>query len=218
MKRRSLLAAAGSAAGAFLLDPFGWLGARAVQAPATAELYGFALVRPGEARPRSLPRGSRRAVIPERTPSVSATVRTIDLTNTAAQGVFDGPFAKGKFGQELKLNSLARLEFVTGELVSQTAVFQHMPSGRTSVLTAYVGVPLPYVLLPQGNPRDGYIEFQPATWLPRAGVAIAPAFLATGLWLEDDTLFRLEVVSDALIGPQRTEMALRAVASAITRF
>lgn len=36
MKRRSLLAAAGSAAGAVLLDPFGGLGARAVQAPDVA--------------------------------------------------------------------------------------------------------------------------------------------------------------------------------------
>jgi hypothetical protein len=202
-------------AGAILVDPLGWAG-KAHPAVATVDEYaGFAILRPGEARPASRTSRARGAVIPEASAGVPATVRTSDITDAWAEGSATGPLTGTYDG--LLVTSVNRLQYLTGETVADTLVFKHIATGRVGALTASPSMPLPFPILAQGNPRDGYIEFQRVSWLPRPGVAIAPAFVATGLWLEGDTLFRLEIVSEMPIGPEGLESVLRPVAASVHR-
>lgn len=218
-RRTALKSAVGIVAG-LLVDPTGWLGSKSVQAALPLgydEYAGFVLLKPGQPRPPASRQGPAISVVPEPSGGLPPTVATVDLSSLDASERLRGGLghvaADAAILEELRGYRLIHQE--TNAVVLDTKVFRHRPTGHSVVLSAVSHVPLPYSVAAAGTPEHGYGTWERVEWLPRPGIAIAPAFTACGLWIDADTLYRLEVVDSELVGPPRVHSVLAPVAVAL---
>jgi hypothetical protein len=219
--RRSLLRGALAVAGGVVVNASGWLPERTA-AHATSdeyEIFGrFALLKPGQARAPATHTGPALAIIPETTRSGRPpTVHSQDLLQLAEGERAKGPVAGVTVdSSRLRLRDGRRLVHTeTGHVVSETLVYDQLPTDDPLVLTAVRHVPVPYSVPAPGSAEFGYRKWIPLADLAPQAIALPSGFAATALWLQEDTLFRLEVFQGSPVAADDTENLIRSARSAI---
>lgn len=219
--RRTAIKSAMGLAGGLVVDPTGWLGrvpAQQVPVDDYDEVNGFVLLKPRQPRPPAIRLGPPIEASTESTPARSPSLRTLALRNLSQAEQQRGGLGRVTVeARSLMEASAERIEHVpTGEVVMDTLVLKDLSTGRTVALTAQPHVPLPYAVAAIGADDIGFATWTEAPWLSKPGIAMGNGHVPIGLWLDFDTLFRLEVAAESPIGPRNVEAILGPVARAMT--
>lgn len=219
--RRSLLGGVVGLASGLLLDATGWAPRRASANSMSSDhqlFGGFALLKPGENRAPATYSGPRFALIPETTgEGRPPTVHSVNLLELSEVDRGKGPLgAVVADDGKLRLRSGSRLvHSETGYIVSETLVYEQVAVGEPCALTAIQHVPIPYSVQPPGSPEYGYGAWITLPDVNPQMIALASGFAATALWLDAETLFRIEVFRSAPVSSHNAEAVIRAARTAI---
>lgn len=91
------------------------------------------------------------------------------------------------------------LSHISGDLFAAFIVYdldgaasaEEASSDPPLVITIMPRYPQPYPLWPGGNPDDGIVNVELASWLPRPGAALRAGDSVDAWWIDESTLFRL---------------------------